>query len=403
MGLLARLEQPRATASADQLERILRQYYGATTKSGVAVTAETAMRCAAVFACVRVVSEDVAKLPIILYRRTKDGKQRAVEHAAHKLLNEKPNSWQTPYEFKEMLQQHLEYRGNAFAYKVRVRGQVRELIPLHPDRVTVHQAGDWALQYEVRGLSGVPSELTPNEIMHLRGMSIDGFTGLPTITLHRETIGNALAALEHGARQFANGVRMSAILSHPKQLKADAAKRISDSVQDAYSGDNQWRPIVLEEGMTITPVGMSNEDAQYLESRKFSRSEIAGIWRIPPHKIADLERSTFSNIEHQSREYVVDSLLPRLVRWEERLALELLTPAERANYFFEYLTEGLLRGDTKTRYEAYASAITNGWMNRNEARVRENMNPEEGLDEFLTQLNMAKPGDKTVVEDKVPA
>jgi HK97 family phage portal protein len=348
------------------------------------VTPDSAMACAAVFSCVRVVSEDVAKLPLILYRRTSDGgKERAKDHPLYARLHDTPNSWQTSVEWREMMQGHLELRGNAYALKVMSGRQLLELIPLHPDKVTVRQDERFRLSYDIAGTA-----YSADQILHLRGMSSDGFTGMSTITHAREAIGLAQATERHGASLFGNGARPGGVLVHPGKLSPEAAKRLKDQWDATHGGENANSTAVLEEGVSWTQLGMTSEDSQFLETRKFQRSEIASFFRIPPHKIGDLERATFSNIEHQALEYVTDSLMPRLVRWEQRLNASLLNPSERGAYFFEFLTEGLLRGDTKARYDAYQSAIASGWMSRNEARIRENMNPEVGLDEFLRPLNM---------------
>jgi HK97 family phage portal protein len=373
-----------ALTSADQLEYMIRGY--STTRSGMHVTADTALACAAVNACVRVVSEDVAKLPLILYRRLPDGgKERATEHPLFRLLHSRPNAWQTSFEFREMMQGHLELRGNAYAMKVTSGRRVLELVPIHPDRVTVKQDTNFTLRYTV---TPTGDEFTAGQILHLRGMSSDGFTGMSTLNHAREAVGLAKATERHGATMFGNGARPGGILSHPARLSPEAAKRLKEQWDDAHSGDNANGTAILEEGMSWAQMGMTSEDSQFLETRKFQRSEIASFFRIPPHMIGDLERATFSNIEHQGQEYVRGSLDPRLQRWTQRLNADLLTPAEQEEYFFEFLTDALLRGDTKARYDAYSTAITNGFMSRNEARVRENLNPAPGLDEFLQPLNM---------------
>lgn len=358
-----------------------------STSSGVAVTPDAAMRCAAVFACVQVVAEDVAKLPLVLFRRAGDGgKGRATDHPLYRLLHDRPNGWQTSFRFRELMQGHVELRGNAYAYISRVRGVVRELIPIHPDRVQVSQDAGLNLWYKVQG---VEEPYPAEQILHLRGLSADGITGLSRIGLAREAIGLALAAERHGGKLFGNGARPGGILSHPGVLKGDAAKRIKESWDATVGGENVYRTALLEEGMTWTQLAMTSEDAQFLETRKYQRSEIASLFRVPPHKIGDLERATFSNIEHQSLEYVIDALQGRVTRWEQDLNESLLSPREREEYFFSFLLQGLLRGDTQTRYNAYGRAILDGWMNRNEVRVLEDLNPADGLDEFLQPLNMS--------------
>lgn len=389
MGLLARLERPQAATEAETIGRILRGALGGTA-SGVAVSPDSALRCAAVFACVRVLAEDVAKVPLILYRRTASGgKERATDHPLYPVLHDRPNPWQTSFEFREMMQGHLELRGNAFAFINRVGGRVQELLPIHPDRVSAKQEADYSLSYKVQGN---PDPFPAERILHLRGLSSDGVTGMTPISLGREAVGLALAAEQHGARLFGNGARPGGILEHPGKVSAEAATRLKTSFEEMHGGRNVHRTALLEEGLKWTQIGMTSEDAQFLETRKYQRSEIAALFRVPPHKIGDLEKATFSNIEQQSLEYVGDSLQPRVTRWEQRLAASLLTPVERKTYYVSFLLEGLLRGDTKARYEAYGRAILDGWMNRNEARLREDLDPVEGLGEFLQPLNMTPAG-----------
>jgi HK97 family phage portal protein len=384
VGILNRLARPRAETPGDALMRAIRGG-GALTKSGVRVTEDTAMRVAAVFSCVRVISEDVAKLPLILYRRRPDGgKERATDHPLYRLLHDRPNALQTAFGFREMMQGHVELRGNAFARKVRVRGQLRELLPVNPSTVTVTRRNDWEPLYRFEGDA---REYGRADVLHVAGLSSDGLCGVSPIRLHRESVGLALATLEHGSKLFGNAARPSGVLQVPTALSDAAYDRLKESWETAHGGENMHRTALLEDGTKWQQVGMTSEDAQYLETRKFQRSEIAGIFRVPPHKIADLERSTFSNIEHQSLEYVTDSLLPRLIRWEQRLNADLLTPAEQEEFFFEHLVDGLLRGDSKSRYAAYQSAINTGWMSPNEARIRENLNPVDGLDDYRRPLN----------------
>ncbi len=384
MALLSRLERgPQASISGDLWRRILGGG-GASTKAGVRVGDDVGIACAAVFACIRVVSEDVAKLPLILYRRSANGgKERATDHPLYALLHDQPNGWQTSFELREMLQGHLELRGNAFAFVNRVGREVRELIPIHPDRVSVRQGGDWELEYEVRG----DRVRTSRDILHLRGWTTDGVNGVSTLKAAREAVGLSVATERHGARLFANGAKPSGILKHGGILSDEAADRLKTSTEAALTGDNAHSILLLEEGMDWAQTTMTSEDSQFLETRKFQIAEIARFWRIPPHKIADLERATFSNIEHQALEYVTDSLMPRLARWEQRLNRDLLSERERGAYFFEFLTDALLRGDTKTRYEAHQIALLNGIRSRNEVRVQENMNPVDGGDEFRVPLN----------------
>jgi HK97 family phage portal protein len=393
VGILTRLARPRAETASEALMRAIRGG-GAVTKSGARVTEDTALSVADVFKCVRVISEDIAKLPLILYRRLPNGgKERATDHPLYALLDVQPNLEQTAFEFREMMQIGLEVRGNGYAFKNVVRGQVRELLPLKPAEVTVRRLDNWRNEYTWRG-----KDYSRKDILHIAGMSADGVFGLSLTREQRETIGLAVATLEHGAKLFGNAARPGGVLEVPTELSDTAYSRLKESWETAHGGENMHRTALLEGGTKWSQVGMDNEKAQYLETRQFQRAEIAGLFRIPPHKIGDLLRSTNNNIEHQSQEYIDDALMPRLRRWEQRLTVDLLTPEERKTLFFEFLPEALLKGDIKSRYAAYQSAINTGWMSPNEARVRENLNPEEGLDEFRRPLNMETAGDPALRE-----
>lgn len=356
--------------------------------SGINVNAETALRFSAVWACVQVLAQDVAKLPLIMYRRTADGgKERATDHPLYWLLHDQPNGWQTSFEWRQQKQAHVELRGNAYSYVNRYRGEVRELIPLPPADVTVEQDDRHRVTYKVRRQRGNPDVYPASDILHVRGLSTDGLNGLSPVTAAREGIGLGLVAEKHGGRLFANGARPGAVLKHPSTLSEEAAERLKNRVEAATTGDNAFRLLFLEEGVELESVGLSSEDAEWLASRKFQIEDVARFYRVPLHKIGNLDRATNNNIEHQSLEYVIDSLLSRLNAWEQRLKMTLLTPAERREFYFEFLVDGLLRGDNKSRWEAYRLARLSGAISPNEIRSRENMNPYEGGDGYVRESN----------------
>lgn len=300
MGLLSRIFAPRAEviATSQELDLLLRMGSAGPTAAGIAVTPEAAMRATAVFACVRILAESVAQLPLILYRRARDGrKERATEHPLYQVTRRRPNQWMTSYEWREMMQGHLSLRGNAYSFLVRLAsqgGRVAEMLPIHPDRVQAEQDERWRLLYRVTMPDGVVREFGPDRILHLRGLSSDGVLGYSPVHLHREAIGYALAAEKHGAKLFSNGAAVGGVASHPNKLSDTAYDRLKKSIREDYSGsENAFKTLILEEGMTWQAVGLTSKDAQYLESRKFQKTEIATIFRIPPHMIADLERATF--------------------------------------------------------------------------------------------------------------
>jgi HK97 family phage portal protein len=370
------------------------QHYGYQTASGLRVSPESAMRVSTVYACVRVIAETIASLPLVIYRTLPDGgKTLASDHPLFRLLHDKPNISQTSYEFWEMMMAHLELRGNAFARIVPgPNGAADQLIPLHPDRVSVFRLPNGKLRYQVRYYYTAEVDYyAQEEMFHLRGMSSDGLVGMSTIAIGAEVIGAGLAAQEFASRFFENDSTPSGVAIHPKGLTQSAHDRIKASWREAHSGMNQHSVAILEEGMTYQNVGMTNKDSQLLEARQFSRGDIASLFRVPPHKIGDLTRATFSNIEQQSIEFATDCIRPRLVRLERRIVNDLMAPLELGDgneYFCEFLMDALMRGDQKSRYDAYTTAINAGWLTRNEARSMENRNPIDGLDDPLTPLNM---------------
>jgi len=373
--------------------------------SGAHVTEDSAMRLAAVYTCIRVLSQSIAQVPLLVYNTIADGRERARTHPLWRLLHLRPNQWQTSFRFRQMMEAHRQLNGNAYAIKTVVRDEIRELIPVPPSWVKVKQDELWRLTYTITFPDGREPWVVPaSRIFHLRGMSLDGFTGLSPISYMREVIGTGLQLTKFGAKVFSNGTRLSGVLEHPKVLSKPAKDRLQADFDALYAGaDNAWKTMLLEEGMKFTASGMTNEDAQFLESRKLNRTEIAAMYGVPPHRIGDLERATFSNIESQGLEMVTYTMMPIARTWEEDITLQLVPEREQDTVFAEFLFDGLLRGDFNNRMAGYRTAVTTGWMNRNEVRERENMNREPGLDEFLTQLNMGGADDKPPPPDPATA
>jgi HK97 family phage portal protein len=390
MGLLDRLFSRKAVVSS---ENLLEQYLrGSTSAAGAAVTTVTAMRVAAVYSCVRVIAETIASLPLHMYRRLPNGKERVPEHPLYRLLHSDPNPWQTAFEFREMMQAHLCLRGNAYAI-ISWDGDriVRELLPIHPDRVQVTQRADMSLVYDITGASGAAVSFPQEEILHVRGLSSDGIVGRSVLSDAREVIGVASATQDYASRLFANDATPGVIIKHPARLGPEASKNLKASWDAAFSGSaNARRTAVLEEGMTIERLSMTADDSQFLETRKFTRSEISGIFRVPPHLIGDLDRATFSNIEHMGIDFVTHCIRPWLVRWEQALSKALIVAPQ--TYFPEFNVDALLRGDIKSRYEAYAVGRNWGWLSANDIRSLENLNPVDDGDEYLQPLNMVRAG-----------
>lgn len=367
---------------------------GYSTASKISVTPESALRASAVYACCRVISGTVGTLPLHVYKRMSDGgKERATNHPLYSILHDAPNDLLTSCEFREMMQTHLSLRGNAYARIVRDGGgRVAAIEPLHPDRVSIFVRGMTAT-YSVQQQDGGQLVFPQDQILHVRGMGSDGVLGLSPISLARESIGLSLAAERFGAKFFGNSARPSGAIEMPANLSDAQIQQAKKHWQETQGGDNQNGTAVLANGLKWANVSMTNDDAQFLETRQFQIPEIARIFGVPLHLIGDLSKATFSNIEQQSLEFVRDCIRPIAVRWEQRLNQVLLTPTERKSYYVEFNLEGLLRGDIVSRYNAYQLGINNGWLSANEIRESENMNPIEGGDTFRQPLNMGKLGE----------
>lgn len=349
-----------------------------------------ALRTSAVYACVRVLAETVASLPLPLYRRLEPrGKERAPSHPLYRLLQERPNPEMTPFTFRETLQAHLLLWGNAYAEKELDRaGRVVALWPLLPDRTSPRRR-DGIVSFGTR-VKHETLEIPAERVLHIPGLGFDGLRGYSPIALAKQAIGLSLAAEEFGARFFGNSARPGGILRHPGHLGEKAQENLRSSWQVVQGGlSNAHRVAILEEGMEWQAMGLPPEEAQFLETRRFQLREIARLYRVPPHMIADMEGgASYSSIEQMSLEFVIHTIRPWLVRWEQTLNHALLTERERTEYFAEFLIEGLLRGDIQSRYQAYATARQWGWFSANDILELENRNPVEGGDVYLVPLNM---------------
>ena len=364
------------------------------------VSPDSALRLASVYACVRVLSETMASLPLVVYQRRADGgKDKITDHWLYRLLANRPNRFQNPFEWREMLQGHLALRGNAYNQIItNAKGEVVELMPLHPDRIRLELLPSGEYRYRFTDRFGTESILPRGEVWHLRGLSSDGLLGMSPIELARESLGMALAAQDYGARFFANDAKPTGgWIEFPGSFKDSEAKKVfRESYQQAQSGANRGKVLVLENGMKFHEVGVTNKDAQFLELRKFQITDVARLFRVPPHMIGDLDRATFSNIEQQSLEFVMHTMTPWAERWEASIESELLLEGDDIEVEFDFAN--LMRGDAASRASYYQSGIQNGWLTRNEARIAENLNPLEGLDEPLRPLNMVEESNAEDVE-----
>jgi HK97 family phage portal protein len=379
---------------------------GWDTSAGVDVSPERALQVTTVFACVRILAETLASLPLHLYKRlSNDAKERAREHPLYSILHDLPNPEMTAFEFRETLMGHVATWGNGYSeIQLNKGGQVMELWPLRPDKMKIERR-DGELWYTYRlpkpdKFGRTEVILRKEQLLHVHGLGFDGIQEYNPIRLARDAVGLAMATEGYGGRFFKNGASPGGVLEHPGTLSPEAHKNLRESWEEQHKGlDRSSRLAILEEGMKYNQIGLPPETAQFLQTRKFQVSEIARFYRVPPHMVADLDRATFSNIEHQGLEFVMYTMMPWMVRWEQAIGRDLLGTAERRQYFAGFLVDALLRGDIKSRYEAYAVARQNGWMNADEIRARENLNPmPDGQGQiYLVPLNMV-PADQVGLE-----
>lgn len=375
-------------------------FFGRST-SGKTVNERTAMQTTAVYSCVRILSEAVASLPIHVYRYTGNGKERVYDHPLYYLLHNEPNPEMTSFVFRETLMSHLAIWGNAYAQIIRDgNGRVLALYPLLPDKMEVDRDENGQLFYiYTRNSDENPNfkdygrvYLRQEDVLHIPGLGFDGLVGYSPIAMAKNAVGMTLACEEYGASFFENGANPGGVLEHPGVLK-DPAK-VRESWQSVYGGSrNAGKVAVLEEGMKYQQIGIPPEEAQFLETRKFQVNEIARMYRIPPHMVGDLDKSSFSNIEQQSLEFVKYTLDPWVIRWEQSLQKSLFLPGEKQEYFVKLNVDGLLRGDYQSRMGGYSVGRQNGWLSANDIREMENMNlipTEEGGDLYLVNGNMTK-------------
>lgn len=374
------------------------RFFLGSSSSGKRVNERSAMQMTAVYSCVRILSEAVASLPLHIYEQEDGQSKKATDHPLFFLLHDEPNPEMTSFVFRETLMTHLLLWGNAYAQIIRNgKGEVVALYPLMPDRMKVDRDENGQLYYEYQVSTADPKvnpagtvRLAPEDVLHVPGLGFDGLVGYSPIAMAKNSIGMAIACEEYGAKFFAHGAAPSGVLEHPGVLK-DPSK-LRDSWQATFGGSaNSGKVAVLEEGVKYTPISIDPQQAQFLETRKFQINEIARIFRVPPHMVGDLEKSSFSNIEQQSLEFVKYTLDPWVSRWEQAMTKILLTEEEKKKYTIKFNVDGLLRGDYQSRMNGYAIARQNGWMSANDIRRLEEMDPipeEAGGDLYLVNGNM---------------
>ena len=384
-GLFRARDKPQDSVSAAPV------FYFGTSGSGKSVTVQSAIQLSTVYACVRVISETVASLPLGVYEATDQGNEKAGDHPLYHLLHDEPNSEMTSFVFREVMLAHLLLYGNSYSQIIRSgKNTVVGLYPLLPDHMDVDRDSKGNLTYTYTTSDGKTVVIKPQDILHIPGLGFDGIIGYSPIALEKNAIGLGIASEEYGSKFFSNGARPSGILTHPNTVKNPKAVR--ESWNSAYGGSsNSNRVAILEEGMTFTPLSIPNNEAQFLETRKFQVDEICRIFRVPPHLVGNLEHATFSNIEHQSIDFAVHTIRPWLVRIEQSMNRALFTDQEKGRFYVQFNIDGLMRGDYKSRMEGYAIARQNGWMSANDIRALENQNPipkDEGGDAYLVNGNM---------------
>jgi len=384
MGIISNLFSPQAAISDDDIRKMLMEAgvsgYGGygTSSSGATVSPHTAMCVSAVFACVQVISQTVGQLPIVLYRRTPKGKERAVNHPLFHLVGARPNKFNHSMAFREMLTAHTCLRGNGFAFINRVGGgRIYELLPLEASAVGINRdPRTWEITYTVSQKDGINGIYGPKDIFHLMDMTLNGYSGVSRLTYARESVGLSMSTEKFGAQLFKNGAKMGGILKYGKFFKdAETGRKVAESFDDRTNGENAHRTILLEDGLEWEKITMTSEDAQFLATRQFQIPEIARFYRMPLHKIQDMSASTNNNIEQQALEFLSDTMAPWLERWCQSMNTQLLTESEQKEYYFKFDIDDLLRPDMKSRYEAYASGIASRILNPNECRDWEDLDP----------------------------
>lgn len=398
LGRMFGKSDPQIIDTPEKLARALGVEY--ETHSGQVVTTNSALQQLTVFNCVRVLSESVGMLPCRLYQQLDRQRSAATGHRLYRLLAEAPNSYMTAQEMWELLIACLCLRGNFYAYKVMALGNVVELLPINPANVKPKLKDDWAVEYEVTFKDGTRT-LTQEELWHVRLFTLDGLTGLNPIAYARQALGLGQAMEKHAAKLFTNGAVTSGVLATDQQLTDEAFKRLKQEFQGEHMGvANAYKPMILEMGLNWKPISLNAQDSQFIESRKLTDAQICGLFRVPPHLVASMEKMTLNNIEHMGMSFVNYSLVPLLTRIEHRIQVGLLSEKDRKTHYAKFNAGALLRGDIKGRYESYGKGIQWGILSPNDCRELEDLNPRDGGDIYLTPINMTTNPEASDADDK---
>ncbi len=373
---------------------------GVATSSGVQVNAQSALKYTPFWAGVRIISGTLAELPFIVYSRLeKGGKDRQQGHRVYKLLHDRPNDYMDALTFRETRQAHVLTYGNGYAEIQRDgAGRAIALWPLMPDR-TQRKIRNGVPYYEVRLPVGGTVKLPDQNVLHIKGLGFDGYSGYNVVQYHKEAIGYGIAVKEYGARFFSNDAAPGGVLEHPASLSDKAEKHLKESWNAGHTGLKQaHRMAILEEGMTWKQQGVDPKTAQALEVQKYTVDDCSRIFQIPPHLLGSMDRATFNNIEEQNLKFLTMTMLYWFRKWEMECNYKLFSATERPRLFAEILYDALLRGDIQKRYAAYQIGRLGGWLSVNMILEKENMNPigPKG-DIFLEPLNMKEAG--TVAAD----
>ena len=384
--LLGRKSNPLAIDTPEKLAQALSSGY--ETSSGQRVTTTSAMQQLVVFNCVRVLAESIGMLPCRLMKQTEKVRLPATGHRLYPLLSMAPNGYMTSQEFWEMLVACLCLRGNFYAYKVEALGNVVELLPLNPDIVQPKLNDDWSVEYKVDFKTG-QKILSQKEIWHVRLFTLDGLNGLNPIAYARQTLGLGQAMDAHAGKLFTNGAVTSGVLRTEQTLTDEAFARLKEEFQGEHMGAaNAYKPMILEMGLDWKPISLNAQDAQFIESKRMTEAQLCGLFRVPPHLVANMDKMTLNNVEQMGMNFVNYSLVPIITRIEHRVQVGLLNEKDRLTHYAKFNAGALMRGDLKGRYEAYAKGIQWSILSANECRDLEDMNPREGGDVYLTPLNM---------------
>lgn len=391
IGFLKKFFAPQNATLADPSQWLRDLFAGARSSAGVNVTPSSVLNLSVVFGCVSIISRSFATLPGHLYREVEAGKEKVRNHPLVDLLRTSPNPEMTAVDFFKAMQANASLHGNAYAQVTsNQRGEVTGLWPIPPGKVRLKRQEDKSLVYELSSGESLAFE----DVLHLKSTTLDGLVGCDPTLAVRDVFGLAQALDMNAAKFFANGSRPGSVLEYPGRLKPEGRENLRQSIEDAHGGaENAFKLLILEEGLKYAQARMSNNDSQFDETRGRQAVEICRIFGVPPHKVQILDKATYSNIEEQQIDWVQDVLLPICVSWEKAIGCWLLTRMERdAGLYWKFDLRGIMRGRMAERATYYQKAITAGWMNRNEARALEEMNPAPGLDVFLEPMNMSPAG-----------